>query len=201
MKVPKAYHDAAAAAAAHAGAGPALLDQVTLHQLRNWQHDKAVACKAAGLREWRLLLSDLIQEQMEQLIQQLEQEEGAHWFIKPVNTNQLPDYAKEVAYPMCLDVIKKALHNGQYKLEPPQQQRPPLRLHGWQSLCAFAHDLQLIVSNARLYNGGKPDNRVVLDAAAALQSKAVMAWSRVQANISSKLKQRLEAHRQQQQQQ
>jgi hypothetical protein len=201
LKVPKAYHEAAVAAAQHAGgAAPGLLEQLKPPQLRNWMQDKAALCKDAALREWRQQLSELIQEQMEDMLRQLEEQEGSQFFLNPVDTHKYPDYAQEVTHPMCLEWIKQALRSGKYQIEQQQQQRPPLQLHSWQSLYAFAHDVQLIVSNARLYNGGRPQNRRVLDAAHALQKKAVHCWSKVQANISSKLKQGLEAHKQQQQQ-
>jgi hypothetical protein len=206
LKVPKAFHDAAYEAARHAGAVPGLLEQLNEKQLRTWMQDKLRQCKDAGLPQSRQLLSDLIQEQLEDMLQQLETGGDAHVFVNPVTKEQVPDYAQEITHPMCLKWIREALHDGKYKIEiqqqqqPQQQQRPPLRVHSWQSLYALAHDVQLIVSNARMYNASRPRNRSVLDAAHALQKRAVRAWQNVQAGISSKLKQRVEAHRQQQQQ-
>ncbi|KAF6249194.1 hypothetical protein COO60DRAFT_1688007 [Scenedesmus sp. NREL 46B-D3] len=188
LKAPKAYHDAAFAAAAHAGASPGLLQQVSALQLRAWAKEKVQQCTAAA-----------------ELLKQLEKEEGFRCFLHPVDVHKLPEYAQEVAHPMCFDWIRQALQGGKYKVElqqqqQQQQQRPPLRVYSWQSLYAFAHDVQLIVSNARLYNGSRPQNKAVLEAAHSLQVKAVLGWSKVQANMSNKMKQRLEAHRQQQQQ-
>jgi hypothetical protein len=193
LKVPQSYHDAALSAAAHAGA--TLLQLLSPQTLHTWMRDKVRQCRDAGLGgDWKQLLSDLIFEQIEDMLKQ------------PVDTHKLPDYTQEVAHPMCFDWIKQALQSGKYKMEfqqqqgqQQQQQRPPLRVYSWQSLYAFGHDLQLIVSNARLYNGKRPQNRAVLEAANALQKKLVSWWSKVQAHISSKLKQRLEAHKQQQQ--
>jgi hypothetical protein len=176
--------------------------------------DKVRQCRDAGLGgDWKQLLSELIFEQIEDMMKQLEKDDSFAVFLQPVDTHKLPDYAQEIAHPMCFEWIKQALHSGKYKMEfqqqqqqqqqqgQQQQQRPPLRVYSWQSLYAFGHDLQLIVSNARLYNGKRPQNRAVLEAANALQKKLVLWWSKVQAHISSKLKQRLEAHKQQQQQQ
>jgi hypothetical protein len=206
LKVPQSYHDAALTAAAHAGA--TLLQQLNQQQLHTWMRDKVRQCRDAGLGgDWRQLLSELIFEEIEEMLKQLEKDDSFSWFLEPVDTHKLPDYAQEVPHPMCVDWIKQALQGGKYKMEiqqqpqGQQQQRPPLRVYSWQSLYAIGHDLQLIVSNARLYNGKRPQNKAVLEAANALQKKTVLWWSKVQAHISSKLKQRLEAHKQQQLQQ
>lgn len=139
------------------------------------------------------------------------------WFGQAVDPKQVPGYEEVVQHPMCFDMIKEALQKDRYQLfmklqqqqqqeqggQQQQQQQKKRLIYSWHSLVALAHDVQLIVSDARLFNGPRakhPVNMQVLKAAEGLQQQAAELWAQAKVAVERKVKEHVPAQQQKQQQ-
>ncbi|KAK4048999.1 hypothetical protein OIV83_004360 [Microbotryomycetes sp. JL201] len=73
---------------------------------------------------------------MREVLEKIRHLDIRNWFTKPVDANEVPDYYDIVQNPMTLDLMRQKIDN-----------------HSYTSAQDFVKDLDLIVSNAILYNG------------------------------------------------
>ncbi|CAH8590552.1 unnamed protein product [Heterobilharzia americana] len=96
------------------------------------------------------------------LIQELCSHQRSFYFRSPINPVEYPDYHSIVEHPMDLSTIQKKLINSQSSSQSPTKYHVRSRIQQEYSFSDLLTDLELIVSNAKLYNTD-PDTQVFDD--------------------------------------
>jgi hypothetical protein len=202
---------------------PHLLQLADAQLLLQWQQERQSMLTAAGMAHHQAtkVLSNIIGEGVTRCIDfllKLDDEQLQGFFLEDA-AESVAGYADEVEHPMCLQMMEQALNKGRYQVlltdpaaaqdgssqQQQQQQQQQQRVYSWQSLYALAHDVQLLLSNAKQYNEPRrePDNvhESVLQYAQLLQTEFAKYWLLIKDIMGRKVLHLAEQHGQQVKQQ
>lgn len=188
----------------HSGqSAPSILQQFNPPALQAWFSDQLQSLKAAGMpdREAAVQLNGLLEQEFAALVERVLDEDDANykWFWGPVETenHKVEGYSDIVKFPLCLGQVSDAYEASSYcvAVAEGQQQQEQHKLYSWESFYALAHDVQLIVANAHMFNDGRRGNDKIVKAADGLQAVFLKQWAKCKGEISQKVSVVAEHHR------